>query len=353
MKKNNIKVLYLFSGIRTDIYKGKINEDYPDTPFYGMNHLKKFGIDAEYKDIRDILKSNRVIKRLPFVWKHILLTKFIRDYDIVVGSSLLYNIVFKKIFRLKTKFVLLNISLNNTLYRNKKNIFKYKFIKYLIKQLNTIICLSHFQMDDLINNHHIPKNKLYFIPLGVDNKFWSRVDFLENKYILSVGRDNGRDYKTLFEAAKKLPHEEFRVVCAERNIKNLRIPDNVKVLLNLKIKSLKKIYESAKILLIITHSDKYSGGSDCSGQTVLLDAMSSRLPVIVSDKKYLDDYAKNGQEVLKVNFYDAADLVDKIEFLLNNRDKRLFLANNAREKVERCFTTEVMARNLARIFKSI
>ena len=63
--KNNPKILYLFSGKRTDVYHGKIHHDYPDTPFYGMNHLGDFGFDAEYKDIYDILKSKKLYKNCP------------------------------------------------------------------------------------------------------------------------------------------------------------------------------------------------------------------------------------------------------------------------------------------------
>lgn len=352
MTNNNPKILYLFSGQRTNFYRGEIHRDYPDTPFYGLNYLKDLGLDAEYKDIHDVLKSSKIILKLPFVWKHILLTKFIKNYDIVFGSSLLYNIIFKKLFRLKTKFVLLNISLNRTLHRNKPNYIKYKFIKYLISQFDAIVCLSHFQIDDLASNYQIDRQKLHFIPLGVDEQFWSPVDFEKNKYILSVGKDNGRDYDTLFKAAKKLPQDNFVVVCGQWNIEGLDIPSNVRVIFGRPVKELKILYKSAKMLLLITHDDKYLDGSDCSGQTVLLDAMSSGLPIIVSRKKYLADYARDKVELLTVDFYDAEDIADKIK-ILNDDNLALSLSQAARSRVIGNFTSKRMAEGLSKVFREL
>ncbi|MDP2812793.1 MAG: glycosyltransferase family 4 protein [bacterium] len=350
--KNNFKILYLFSGKRSNVYQGEMHKDYPDTPFYGLNYLSDFGFEAEYKDIYDILKSKKLIQKLPFVWQHILLTKFIKNYNIVFGSSILYNVIFKKIFGLKTKYVLLNISLNNTLFRNKKNKFKYRLIKYLINQLDAIVCLSHFQIDDLVNNYQVDKHKLFFVLLGVDKDFWTEVDFVNNANILVVGKDNGRDYKTLFEVAKKLPNEKFVVVCGRWNIHDLRVPSNVRVIFGLPIKELQILYKSAKMLLLITHNDEHLDGSDCSGQTVLLDAMSSGLPIIVSRKKYLEDYVRDKEELLTVNFYDAGDIVAKIKML---SDQKLAgrLAEAARSKAISCFSSRQMAENLSQIFKQL
>lgn len=350
MTANNPKILYLFSGKRSNIYQGEIHQDYPDTPFYGLNYLKDFGLDAEYKDIYDIWKSNKIILKLPFVWKHLLLTKFIKNYEVVFGPSLLYNVIFKKLMRLKTKFVLLNISLNSTLHRNKPNYIKYKLIKYLISQFDAIVCLSHFQIDDLVNNYQIDRQKLHFVPLGVDQQFWSTIDFVKNKNILAVGKDNGRDYSTLSKVADKCPKENFVVVCGKWNIRGLVIPSNVRVIFGLPVKELKILYKSAKMLLLITHDDKHLDGSDCSGQTVLLDAMSCGLPIIASRKKYLEDYARDKEELLTVNFYDVDDIVIKIK-ILNNLELAKNLGQAARAKVVSNFTTQKMAESLSKIFR--
>ncbi|PWB39059.1 MAG: hypothetical protein C3F02_00360 [Parcubacteria group bacterium] len=352
MTKNNPKILYLFSGRRSQVYSGEIHRDFPDTPFYGLNYLKEFGLDAEYKDIHDVFRSNKIISKLPFIWKHILLTKFIKDYDLVFGSSLLYNIIFKKIFRLKTKFVLLNISLNRTLHKNRPSFLKYKFIRYWAGQFDAIVCLSHFQIDDLVNNHQLDRNKLHFVPLGADEQFWSPLDFMNNKDILAVGKDNGRDYQTLFQVARKMPQERFAVVCGRWNIAGLDVPDNVRVTYGLPIKELKILYKSAKMLLLITHDDQYQDGSDCSGQTVLLDAMSSGLPIIASRKKYLADYAGDNEELLTVNFYDAADITAKIK-ILNKVSFAQTLAWAARSRVVSHFTSKKMAENLNIVFRKL
>jgi len=207
-------------------------------------------------------------------------------------------------------------------------------------------------MDDLINNYQIDKHKLFFVPLGVDKDFWTPVNIASSGNILAVGKDNGRDYKTLFAAASQLPDEQFVVVCGKWNIEGLDIPDNLKVIYGLPIKELKETYQSARMLLLITHNDQYTDASDCSGQTVLLDAMSSALPIIATRKQYLSDYAKDKEEVLKVNFYDAGDIVAKIK-MLSDQKLAWRLAKAARSKVISCFSSRQMAENLSQIFKQL
>jgi glycosyltransferase involved in cell wall biosynthesis len=106
------------------------------------------------------------------------------------------------------------------------------------------------------------------------------------------------------------------------------------------------------MLLLITHSDQYTDSSDCSGQTVLLDAMSSALPIVATRKIYLDDYVREREEILKVNFYDVDDVIDKIK-MLNDSILADHLAKAARNRVVENFTSRKMAENLSKIFKQL
>ncbi|MDD2753534.1 MAG: glycosyltransferase family 4 protein [Candidatus Portnoybacteria bacterium] len=342
-----MRVLYLYSGLRKNKFKGEAGKDYPDTQLYGLNHLGEFGVAAEYKEFGDL--ANRL---LGFRLRHLLSYFLTPGYDLVFGSSLLFSAVFKKIFRPRRKFVLLNIGLNRTFLANKKGL-KSKIINWLLAEIDAIVCLSGVQRDYLVNKFPELKNKLYFIPLGVDVEYYQPQFDNRKNYILSAGRDNGRDYKTVVETAKLLPEEEFQIVCSERNLQGVKeIPDNVKIFYDLPAPELNKKYHEAKMLLLITHDDNSLGGSDCSGQTVLLDAMASGLPVIASRKKYLADYVIDGWEFLSVDFYGAADIAEKIK-IFNETDFREKIAKNARIRVERQFSTRQLARGLAETFKKI
>ena len=101
------------------------------------------------------------------------------------------------------------------------------------------------------------------------------------------------------------------------------------------------------MLLLLTHDDSFQDGADCSGQTVLLDAMASGLPIIASRKKYLEDYAEDREDMLLVNFYAPEDVVYKIRNLELDPDLRHKLAENSRGKIEQKFSTEHMPKEIS------
>lgn len=345
-----MKVLYLYSGKRKNKFKGDMHIDYPDTQFYGLNHLFKHDIDATFKEIDDLIKNKFLLKILSFRARHFLLYFLTRKYDIVFGSSILYMMILKKIFRSKTQFILLNIGLKRTLLSNVENI-KSKIINLFVKELDGVVCLANVQKKFVLDRFPTLGNKVYYVSLGVDKEFYKPIFDNRKEYILSVGRDNGRDYKTVIDVAAKMPEQEFQIVCSQRNLEGIgNIPRNVKIYYDINIEELNRKYQEAKILLLITHDDKYSDASDCSGQTVLLDAMASGLSIIATKKEYLSDYLVDKEDALFVTPYDSDDIINKIIMLYNNA-YALKIAKNSREKIERKFSTEKMAKNLALIFK--
>jgi len=210
-----MKVLYLYSGTRKD--KGLPGINFPDTQLYGLNHLGAFGIHAEHKELGDALPT-WVAKHIPFRLRHLLLYFFTRKYDIVFGSSLLYLLSLQKVFRFKTKFVLLDISLSRTISANKRKKVRYTIIQFLLKELTAVVSLADTQKRHIESEMPFLRGKVFTVRLGVDTQY-HRPQFTGRKeYILSVGRDNGRDYDTVIKAARSLPEKDFHIVCSERNI---------------------------------------------------------------------------------------------------------------------------------------
>lgn len=348
-----LNILYLYSGSRKDKFRGKISVDYPDTQFYGLNHLSRFAVSAEYKELSDLPMGRLLNKILNFRIKHLLLFWFVGGRDIVFGSSILYLVILKKIFKTKAKFILLNIGITRTLSANKNKKIKFGIISWLLSGLDGIVCLANIQKEYLEASYPFLKGKIFFVPLGVDTNYYKPSYENRKDYILSVGRDNGRDYKTAMEVARIKPEENFEIICSRRNLAGIdKIPANVTVFYDLSFAELNKKYHEAKALLLLTHDDSYVDGADCSGQTVLLDSMANGLPVIVSRKKYLEDYVREGEDALFVDFYDAGDIVMAINVINNEKISRN-IAKAARSRVEKYFSTEAMAEKLSEIFKEI
>lgn len=323
----------------------------PDTQLYGMNHLLS-SLDVSNVEFADTFLYKIFGDKLDFRIKHLILYLYIGKADVVFGSSLMYTVILKKLFRSKRKFILLNISLNRLLNESKKkNKLLYKLSINLLNSIDKIVSLSHVQQEQLENIHGIDKAKLTYVPLGVDVDFY-KLNF-ENRadYILSVGRDNGRDYKTIVEVARRMPNQEFQLVLSKRNLKGIEdIPNNVKIFFDLSAEELKTKYNEAKIMLLITHKDEYGDGSDCSGQTVLLDSFASGIPVIATNKAYLKDYATSGVDFMMVEPYDVTGIIAKIRDIETVGRQ---LAMNARNRVEKEFSTDQMGKKLSDLFLNI
>ncbi|MEK7641473.1 MAG: glycosyltransferase family 4 protein [Patescibacteria group bacterium] len=351
-----MKVLYIYSGSRKDKFKGTIGIDYPDTQFYGLNHLGKFGIETDYAEFSDVLTFKPFRWILSFRLRHIIATLYFSlkgDYDVIFGSSLVYGLLFKRLFGLKQKYVLLDISIGRTLTANRGRTLRYKFFIWLLGAAHGIVSLSNVQKVRL--EQELPQfiGKVYFAHLGVDTKYHTPIFEDRNGPILSAGRDNGRDYGTVLEVARLMPEERFEIVCSRRNLAGLgEIPVNVSVTYDLPPHDLYDRFGTAEMLLLITHDDSYADGSDCSGQTVLLEALAKGLPVIASTKKYLADYVEDGKDILEVDFYDATGIVEKIHEIRAG-DMAARLARNARETAASSLSTENMARELSDIFTKI
>lgn len=347
-----MRVLYIYAGERRHKFKGEIGIDYADTQFYGLNHLKNFGIDAEYKEWGDF-RMGKIFNFLSFNIKHALMFFVTRNYDVVFGSSVLNMMIFKKIFGSEAKFILLNISLKRLWQSNQNRPFKKTLVNWLLKELDGVACLSKEQVSFCEENFPRLMNKIFFVPLGVDTTYNKFVREGREDFILSAGRDNARDYTTVLSVAKQLPDKKFEVVASPRNLKDAgAITANVRVNFDIAPSELAAKYRKAQMLLLLTHPDNFKEGADGSGQTVLLEAFASGLPVVATARGSLCDYVVDGKTALLSDFYDTQGIIVNIK-KLEDGALRETLAQNARKRVEDNFSSLKMAERLVEVFKKV
>jgi len=349
MAKKALKVLYIFAGERKKQEKLWRSGEHPDTCFLGLNHLKNFGVEAEYlenKTINYIRRKNFNLANLFYLFK-------LKNYEVVfLGGSLSLVFLAKVIFKFsKPKFVFFNTYFTNLLNRNRQGL-KAGIIRRAIGSLDAIICPSEAQRNFLIKEG-FDENKIFFIPTGVD------VDFIgsypapktSKDFVLSVGKDMGRDYKTLIEAVKNTA-VNLKIVALARNLTDLILPANVSCQ-SLPFLELLPLYKNCQFVVIPTKKQGNFNGSDCSGHLALLDAMASGKAIIASERETLADYITDGVHGLIVEPENSEALKKAILKLLENHELAAEMGRRSREKAERLLSTKDFAENLAKIFKKI
>jgi glycosyltransferase involved in cell wall biosynthesis len=171
-------------------------------------------------------------------------------------------------------------------------------------------------------------------------------------HVLAAGRDAGRDYATLIDAAagRDLP---LRLVCSPRNLAGLSVPERVVARYDISPRELRREYAGAAAVAVPTQGDASTAGSDCSGTLVLLDTLSMGKPAVIVERAAVHDYITCGREALCVPPGDAGALGDALRGLLDDRTRAAELARAGRERVLSGLTTRHFAARLAGVFREV
>ncbi|MDP3661495.1 MAG: glycosyltransferase family 4 protein [bacterium] len=354
-----MRVLYLYAGSRKAFYEKWRQGLVPDTQLLGLNYMEKLGVDAEFIEWR----LPELLRRVSFNLVHLPYLFAIKKYDVVflcAGLPLVF--LAKKILRWKSpKFVIYNTYLANALKRHPRGILHW-LNKKAIEGLDVIVCTARAQIQPLIDAGIAPE-KITFRTIGIDAKRLattarlpmlgaSNIGSRGEPFILSVGRDLGRDYKTLFDAVRGL---DVKVIVATKPeaIAGLSIPPNVEIRFHVPYEEMPALYQNALFVVTSLKSTDNHEGSETSGQYGYLEPMAAGIAVIATDKPVVRDYIEHDNTGILIPPENASALRAAIEKLLADESLRTRLGQIAQQKVLAEFTSEHWARSLAEIFKSL
>ncbi|MEA3398219.1 MAG: glycosyltransferase family 4 protein [Patescibacteria group bacterium] len=323
------------------------NKRIPSNGIYGLDKIAKSSdFDLEIVNFNEIHSGKAKYFRS--------IIELFYSKQIVFSTQLVNELLLRKIFvDAKAKWLHYNLNLSYVLNKNKNNFAKKSLIINKLKNTDLIACLTESQKE-LLMQYGLPEKKLVVVHFGVDNEFYQKSE-KDKGYIFSVGRDMGRDYQTLIEFAKNIK-EKLIILAAPRNMENIKdIPENVEVHFNLSYLKMREFYESAKMIIIPSKREDYIGSepiSDCSGQTVVLEAMACGKPVITSERSWLHDYGL-ADSIAIYKAEDADDLLAKYNLLINNREKQNELSLKARKIIDEKYNTAKMVDGFKQLFKNI
>jgi glycosyltransferase involved in cell wall biosynthesis len=345
-----VRVAFVYANPRRRLEAEVAAGTAPDTALLGQNHLAELGVDAHtvVPSLRRKERAAGLIHRLTWNARELLLPAQLRGFD-VVCTPLATLLPLSARIAGAGSVIVFNISLCNTFDRSSQA--RRRLLRASLSASASVVCFAEAQQERLLAQTGLPRGQVATVALGVDADFYRPGAETRGEYVLAVGRDLARDYRTFLAAVERLGCRAI-VVASERNLRGQSMPSNVEVRLDVSHAELRVLYAKARCVVIPTRREGYLFGADCSGQTTLLEAMAAGRPVVVSERRTLSDYIDHGDTALTARAEDSEALAQAIERIYSDGELARRLAVAGRRRVERQFTTRKLAERIVPVIRA-
>ncbi len=346
-----MRILYIYPHPMEGKIQRVMAGEIPSDSFYGLIELQKYGYEVSFSDSR-------------YQGWLAQLTQFINNktgFNLVNFKTLL-NLCNNDVIVVKDRFsTLLTVAcrvLNKKIvYVDALFLVPRNKIRKLIYKLNLmlsdgIVVFSKKQKELWSELFNIPPDRFKVIPYAIDVSFYKPLDDNKNKYepfVLSVGRDQARDYKTLVDAMRGLG-VKLKIVSLPYLLKDVDLSNPSLALLEyIPYEELFELY--AKAILVVIPLKKW-GLVYPSGIRGLLEAKAFCKNVIASHSPILEEYLNKDDGVYYVDPEDVSGLRKKIVNLLENPKGRGSNEAMGREMVEKNYNLVEFATSFGDYIKS-
>lgn len=200
--------------------------------------------------------------------------------------------------------------------------------------------IVHNGIPDIIRENILIKNNKFIKLLFLSNLIISKgiLDFLE---ALSILKTRDVQFKAIIVGAEKdLSKTQINQILQDRNI------DSCCSFLGLKYGDVKgEIMNNSDILVFPTKNDIFGN--------VILEAMQFELPVIATDEGAIPEIIDDGVTGFIVDKNAPEQIAEKLEFLINNPEKRIEMGKAGRKKFLEKYTIEIFEENMKNVFEDI
>ena len=347
-KMNKPKITYFFKNGR--LSRINSNENYPKEMFYGADKVENITVEesANIKRFRGLFyRLDRLLKLELFTFSDMYkLFRIKSKYDIVASISVSMSAMrglFNKLFKKDKKAICFSMS---AYYQNFNKIER-KLFSWVQKDL-IFISISRYDykilQDKLAPSHH------YLVEFGIDTNFWKMDEEIEEEYYFAIGMDKSRDWDTLIEAFRNrkeklmmINNKDYTNIAANITHINGSFYKNN----SLSDEDIRDYYKKAKAVIIPLVET-----GQPSGQSVCLQAMAMKKPIIITDTSGLwSKKLKNKENSFLVKEKDSKSINDTIEFIEQDKNKAKEIANNGYELVQKYFTYKQFVENLEDIIE--
>ena len=280
------------------------------------------------------------IKRI-FAYFYYPLTIFIKrkKYKKIIGWQQFYALIYCFYCRMFHVKKINEVYVLNFVYKPKKGIIGklyHAFMKYIVtsKYIDILFVSSNKYINEGAKLFNIDKNKFKAIHFGVPDEYDKyKNEIIKDKFILSIGRSN-RDYNWLIREWKDIDFPLY--IISDTYKPKFELPKNIKIIDNISGNNQYAYIMNCKVLILPVDIENI-----CSGDTVLLTAMSFKKNIIVTENSTLAEMYvinnKNGHVVSKKTGYLKTKIIDIIKGKINTAEaaRDSFLKNYSRVNMGR------------------
>lgn len=316
----------------------------------GLSYLRQFGMTVRVLDSsrgwRNPLARRGSLLAGIDPWRFIRQLWNYKQFDVLVcadSSACFLFVLAKRLFGLKKPVLVIDPALDPN-YLNRMRLHQ-----QVLPHVQGVLVFGQVQLK-LLKQLYGHRINAQFIRHRMDARFFDPLNSPppdpENRYIVSVGNDVGRDFDTLIAAVADLP---IRVVLHTRRPITGPLPANVQIQSHwISFEDLRTLYARAAAIIVPLHETIHA-----SGTNGLLEAMTMGRPVVVSASSGIIDYVQHQQTAWIVPTEDVAALRDGVTHLLSHPAEAQAMGQRARQYCERALSMPVYARQVAQVIQEI
>lgn len=191
-------------------------------------------------------------------------------------------------------------------------------------RIERFVVYSNYEIDLYSEYFQIPRDKFTMLHWAMEVPKCSE-DYVPvvGEYYCSIGGE-GRDYETLINVFRRLPHLKLVIVTRPYALQNLTIPDNITVLYNLPLDQFWAVAARSKAVAVPLRDNT----TPC-GHITLVGSMQLAKPVITTFSKATTDYVLDGENALVVPPQGEDQLIEAIDRLEKEAALREKISKNA------------------------
>lgn len=213
--------------------------------------------------------------------------------------------------------------------------------RWLYRSVDMVIVYSSNQERTLVQGLGIHPSRVRTVRFGVDTDELAGLTATDSGTVVAAGRDLGRDWDTLLEAAEGTGWE-VRLITRPSQVDRSRLPPEVTFEGKLDRATYLDRLAQASVVVIPTEVRQYP-----TGQTVLLEAMALGKACVVTDTPAMREYVSDGDNAILVPPRDADALRAAVSELLSDEDLRRRIGTSAQKYSDESGGAEAMWAQIA------